>query len=236
MKMPRHTLRVPSPWLALTLLVASCGKAPQDAGVAANPHSARPTSWPSGSVISINGRPILGEQVDQLCPAVLELYPAYALPHQRRLVLTNLFLDREAVASRDHAAWEQAREKAEREWLRLQAGEPPSLPSHELYGGHDQLGFGVWAHASQVAKDVWVGPFDVVGQWVILRTTSHDLGTHAIGAEVLEFPYIDESGRYGDTLQRSLQAAHDSAQLEFIDPTWAEYVPMQWQYEMRNNP
>ena len=215
-------------WALCGLLGTACGAADETPVAAASA-----SSWPAGTVLAVDEIPIRAQDVDALCPAVQQLYPAYSSAHQRRLVLTNFTLNQAAVRSRDWEPRLLAEQACQAEWEALQAGAQPSLPVMEYEGSHEALGFGVWAHAQRLEQGIWSGPFDVIGQFVILRCDRFEPTTQSYSVSVLEFPYMDPELVYGSTRFESMQAAHDNALLQIIDPDWAEYVPTEWQHEMR---
>lgn len=210
------------------LLGAACGAA-DEAPLASEATS----TWPAGTVLVVDEIPIRARDVDALCPAVHQLYPAYSSAHQRRLVLTNFSLNQAAVRSRDWEPRLRAEQESQSEWESLQAGAQPSLPVMEYAGSHEALGFGIWAHAQRLEEGIWSGPFDVIGQFVILRRDHFEPTTQSYSVSVLEFPYMDPEQLFGSTRFESMQAAHHNARLQIIDPDWAEFVPMEWQHEMR---
>ena len=90
--------------------------------------------WPQGTVVAVDGEPILASEVDAHVEAMLDLENAFGLSQRRRMVLVNVSLplaharrhggERRAEARRSAEEWLarlEAGEKVESDWQRLWA-------------------------------------------------------------------------------------------------------------------
>ena len=57
-------------------------------------------AWPAGTVLAVDGVPVLAAEVEPIAAAIAELYPENTRPHCLRLALTNVNLPRAALQSR----------------------------------------------------------------------------------------------------------------------------------------
>lgn len=224
----------------LFLLPVSCERADlvHDPSGTREPPSLEPapSAWPEGTVLAVDDVPLAGAEVEQVAAAIGELYPAYVTAQNRRLALTNGFLDRLAVHSRDRA--ERARALARCEEARAaipRQGDPPDV--QRLAGGFEQFhDLPFWALARALPIGEWSGPIELVGRWVLVRLDryepSRQVADEWVEVSYLAFPFLDLSYRADVDPSRSVRDAVDSARLTFVDPAWSEYVPIEWKHRM----
>jgi hypothetical protein len=191
-------------------------------------------SWPPGTVIAIDGEPILAEEVDLPSAWIERIEPGSSSQHLRRLSLTNVVIPRRIAGA---IAGEEARGRARAEALAtLQslealpeapatAGEPAAAEGDWL-----QLGIVAWGTAMDLAEGRWSGVVEDVGRFVLLRRMGQDQapvpGAIRVRLELFEFPYLVGVGR------GALEQAYAQHRLEIVDPAWREIVPEHIQYKM----
>lgn len=201
---------------ALLGLAAACGS-----------EQAAP-AWPQGTVVAVDGEPILASEVDAHVEAMLDLENAFGLTQRRRMVLVNVSLP--LAHARRHGGERRAEaRRAAEEWLaRLEAGEEVESNWQRLVGNWDQVGLTVWLAARELEPGAHSGVVELPGRFVVVRLEARDGAKNPAleNVQVLleDFPYTD---RLATALQDYLEG-----ELEIVDPAWNEIVPGALKYEM----
>jgi hypothetical protein len=227
---PLGLARRSAPAIAALLLAAASACERQES--AAEEPPAR--SWPPGTVIAIDGEPILAEEVDLPSAWIERIEPGSSSQHLRRLSLTNVVIPRRIAGA---IAGDEARARARAEALATleslfalpeapaTAGEPASVEGNWL-----ELGIVAWGTAMDLAEGRWSGVVEDVGRFVLLRRLGQDPapvpGAIRVRLELFEFPYLAGVGR------GALEQAYAQHRLEIVDPAWREIVPEHIQYKM----
>jgi hypothetical protein len=200
-----------------------CGRSLSEA-----PEAGRVPEVPAGAVLLVGDLALLATDVRPLEADILALYPEYSPTHARRLALTNEFLPRLALRSRDPQSWARAREACERA-----ADLDESARGHE--GGFHALGVGLWSLARHLPEGRWSAPLELAGRWVRVRLdekSSHpDPRQEILRLSLVEFPlYAPEA------MRERTESALDEAVLVLCDPAFAEAVPEAWKHRMHAAP
>jgi hypothetical protein len=210
----------------LFLCLAACSRD----GAAPAPPEPAAGDWPAGTVLAVDGVPVLAAEVEPLARAIAELYPEYTRPHCLRLALTNVSLPRAAVRSCEPERREQARAACERAQATL-AGDPSGTMA--LSGDWRALGLDLWAAARGLERGVWSAPTELIGRFALVRLdeqSGDDARSERLSLQLLEIPY---GAREGETPQAAVARALDESRLTIVDRAWDEVVPEDWKYRMR---
>ncbi len=192
--------------------------------------------WPEGTVLAVDDLTLFAAEVDSLAASIGDLYPAYVITQNRRLALTNYFLERLAVHSRDSEPRQLALSRCREALLGLRNGpEPPAFERIEgRFGEFNDIAF--WAISRELSIGEWSEPFELTGRWILARLDRLDPGTRTaedwLEVSYLSFPFLDFSYREGVDTNSSIRDAVDQAQLTIVDPVWTEYVPTEWKHRM----
>jgi hypothetical protein len=181
---------------------------------------------PPGTVLLVDGLPLMAAEVEDLAEGVALLYPEYSRLHARRLALTNEFLPRLAGRALQPERWEEARAAA------AAAFEDVPREPQRQQGNFGLLGLGLWDAARRLEPGVWSAPVELFGRFVRVRLEGRDGNAdpraEELDVSLLEFPYVAVA---------EAKAAHafalDRAVLTIVDPAWREAVPEAWQHRMR---
>lgn len=220
---------------AAALAVAcACDEVPSGA-------AATPPSRPGGTVLVLNGDPILESEVDALSSIVARIEPHDAVPQLRRIALTNMVLP--LVGARQVAGPERraaALERA-RTWRNaLESGTTPPAPigppvEEEVEGGFGVLGLQVWDWALDAPIGTWSQPIELPGAWRVAQVLERKPGLRPVDvvlrATVLTFVWVES-----ETFRAEVDAHLDESKLELVDATWRDVVPTLWQRRLRGSP
>lgn len=196
-------------------------------------------SWPAGTVLAIDDRPILAEEVDRWMEAIDLVEPGRSLAGRRRLALTNIELHRAIARVVYGDEVHTARDEAERLRELLLAGEPlpaegPQLESRED-GFWKHLGIDLWAHARTAPLGEWSPVIETTGAFVVMRVNSRSEepwdAFSGAAVEWLVVPYVDFLNA-----REILISAEDTVQLTIVDEEWREILPAHYQYRMGVRP
>lgn len=231
---PGQDLGPPRPRVAGRLLLslglaglAGCTEAAPDVPPA--PLAAAAPAHPAGTVLTVDGEPLLAGEVEELAAAVERLHPEYSRLHARRLALTGELLPRLAGRGLAPEAWRAAREACA---AFDPAAAAPSAVRRTRRGNFAELGLGPWSAACALELDTWSEPLEFFGRFLRLRVTARtpadDPRREELELEEVEFAYLD-----GARARELLQEALDRAALVIVDPAWRECVPEAWQHRMR---
>ncbi len=212
-------------WAGLFLLLLGCsgGGDPTGAGEV--------SSWPEGTVLVCAGDPIRADEVDPVAEALKPLGPKFTEPHLRRLALTNVRLPiaaGRAQGGKDRR--DQALRAAEASLRSLSevphgAGEGPGILTE---GAQDVLGVPLWVLIQGLESNVWTGPSELPGQFVVVKLVERDENAQPqrerFTVRVLAFPYVDDPPSLAGEALRST--------LVVVDEDWEPLVPGFWRYQM----
>lgn len=193
-------------------------------------------SHPAGTVLVVNGVPILAEEVDRIGSDYALLEPQDSLLQLRRLALANAILPTIAARAIDPDGRTRARELAESYRAALLAGELPSGPLSgpmelERSGQFTDLGFLLWRTAMPLQPGTWSEILESPGSFHLLRVKSREEGSlpsltrFTIG--LFHFPYLKP-----ETAHTDAEAAIDRSQLIILDETWRDAVPYALRHRM----
>jgi hypothetical protein len=194
-------------------------------------------SWPPGTVLAINGEPVLADEVDSVASLFAMLEPADSMERLRRLALTNVIIPERAARTMDAKRRSEVRAAAESYRAGLVANELPLGPiagpsEEERKGGPKEIGFEIWQFAQDAELDVWSPVIERPGVFEISRVTKRTNaptpGTMTITVGVLSFPYVDPANP-----RQAVEDAIDRSRLVVVDESWREYVPTLWIHRMR---
>lgn len=230
--------RVPALAAAVLAVACACDEVPGGATTgAATPGKV----WPSGTVLALNGDPILSSEVDALASIVARIEPQHAVPHLRRIALTNMVLP--LVGARQVAGTERratALERARAWQAALEAGTTPPAPiapprEQQIEGGFDNLGFQVWDWALEAPIGAWSQPIEQPGAWHVVKVLERTPGLRPVDVvlkvDVAIFAWVES-----DTFRADVEAHLDKSKLEFVDAAWRDVVPTLWQRRLRGSP
>ena len=231
------SLRIPA-LAAVLALACACDEVPGGATTtAASPSKA----WPSGTVLALNGDPILDTEVDAVASIVARIEPHHALPNLRRIALTNMVLplmsarqvagpERRAAALERARAWRAA----------LEAGTTPPAPvapprEEKIEGGFGVLGFRVWEWTLDAPIGTWSEPIEQPGAWYLAKVVERKPGLRpsdvVLKVDEVIFDWVE-----GETYRADVEAHLDKSKLEFVDAAWRDVVPTLWQRRLRGSP
>lgn len=184
--------------------------------------------FPPGTVLALDGLPLSAEEVDRVAERLRSISPNFALPHLRRLALTNHFFPLlTARATADSGARERARAEAEAArdaWVEGRAQGP--LESEE--GNWQTLGLEVWLAVSELEPDAWSPVFELPGAFAFAHLAARDHAARAIQedfrVELSRFPYHEAIASIEDSVFEQ--------RLTIVDPAWERIVPGAWKTRM----
>ncbi|MBK7642885.1 MAG: peptidyl-prolyl cis-trans isomerase [Planctomycetes bacterium] len=214
--------------LACAVLIAvACGKA-----------QVQPAkSWPAGTVLALDGQPILESEVDEAAGMIALLEPRDSIVQLRRLALTNIVLPRCAARAIDPAARDEALRLATQWRTTLDKGLDPAAPAPgpqmlEKQGRILDLGIELWTAAFQSEDGHWTPILETAGCFHIARvqerSTAQLPGQVELTIQSYDFPYVPK-----DQARAQIDAQLDRSKLEYVDESWRELVPTAWQYRFR---
>ena len=189
------------------------------------------SSWPEGTVLVCAGDPIRADEVDLIAEALKPLGPKFTEPHLRRLALTNVRLPLAAGRAqggkerRDQAL--RAAEASSRSLSEIPngAGEGPGILTE---GAQDVLGVPLWVLIQGLEPNVWTGPSELPGQFVMVKLVERDENAQPqreqFTVRVLAFPYVDDPP--------SLAGVALKSTLVVVDDEWEPLVPGFWRHQM----
>jgi hypothetical protein len=193
-------------------------------------------SWPAGTVLALNGRPITAAEVDRVGSGFALMEPNDSLAQLRRLALTNVIIPRIAAADANPERRSEMGALAESYRAALVAGTMPPGPlagpmEEERKGRLFALGLEVWNFALDAEIDRWSPVLETVGAYEIARVKKRMPGPSPGWTEftvgVFDFPYVD-----GPDPRRAIDEAIDRSRLVFVDDSWREVVPAAWIYRL----
>jgi uncharacterized protein YbdZ (MbtH family) len=199
------------------------------------------SGWPADTVLALNGTPITAAEVDAASSRIARAEPHLAVPHLRRLALTNLTLPLHAARQKAGAAARDAALTQAQTWLAsLRRGETPPAPVVDpgevrLEGGFAQLGLEVWDFALDAEPGVWSEPIEVPGAWRLARVVARGQGLRPIDVPL----QVDVRTFLWDPapdFRQAVEALLDRSTLEYVDPSWRDLVPTLWQRRLRGTP
>ena len=194
--------------------------------------TAAPTeTWPSGTVLVVEGQPILDIEVDQDSTLIYHLALESTERDLRRKALATLTLPRAIGRVLAGDRRDEVEQEASAELARLVDGSQP-MPDQtwRRRGGYGDVGYAIWGTALETPAGSWTPLIEVDGAFVAAFV--HQLYPYEIPAgtevdvEVVEWPYVDGAR------DEVLESAKDELKLEIIDPEWRLIVPERTQYRM----
>lgn len=215
--------------LALALLVPACDRG------AGEPAPA-PAEHPLGTVLAVDGVPILAGEVDRWAAVTALLEPDKVAAHQRRLALANVVLPLRAAEALDPEG--RRRAFARISHLRGLATELGRIPDDAerrdvAAGTWRQVGLVDWEVARGLEVGQWSEVYETPGGWAFLRLLERDapvepgetpsaLSPRETGVrfERVHVFYLDPEG-----VRTVLDEALRALPIEIVDPEWERYVP-----------
>jgi hypothetical protein len=184
-------------------------------------------AWPKGTVLALEGRPILASEVDEAAGCIALLEPRDSFEQLRRLALTNVVLPRCAAQAIDPEARVEAQRKAE-EFQRSRTGDPLV----ERKGRMLDLGLELWNAAMPLEPGQWTPVVETAGCFHVARLVQKDTaalpGLVELTLESCDFPYLPAAEAHN-----RIDAQLDRSQLAYIDESWRAFVPLVWQHRLR---
>ncbi len=205
--------------------------------LACDPPAPAPRVWPAGTVLALDGEPILESEIDAAADVFAQLEPDLAPPQLSRLGLTNVVLPRIAGIHLAGPAREEAHQRALDLARLLAAGGTLGGPLLDATlvdreGRARDVGFEAWTWASTAELGQWSGPIETVGAYELVRldgrtpaSSARDVGYKL---KVCVVPYVDANDPRG-AIERQL----DRSKLEIVDPKWDDIVPEYWKHRLR---
>ncbi len=209
----------------LFLLLLGCSGAGDPTGTLEVPR------WPEGTVLVCAGDPIQVDEVDMIAEALRPLGPKFTQPHLRRLALTNIRLPLaagRALGGKERR--EQALRDAEGSLRSIEAVDHAADEALGILteGAQDALGLPLWVLLQGMEANVWVGPSELPGQFVLVKLVGRDGNERPqreqFTVRVLSFPYVDDPPSLAKEALKST--------LEVVDETWEPLVPGFWRHQM----
>ncbi len=203
------------------------------------PPATEQPAFAPGVVLAVDGIGIEGSDLEPLEEALAEIYPDYTLPHLRRLALTNVHLPRAVVHSRFEDPRRESRAQADRALASLADYQGPGAEPDwtdfdgersQQEGGWQDLGIELWSAARGQPVGAWVGPFDLIGRWTLVRVDAIEgEGARArVRLSRVDFRYLPAT-----TVPRDIDRLIDRSKLTILSPEWEDYVPESWKYRMQ---
>jgi hypothetical protein len=209
---------------AILALSIACGRVPV---------TNAPREWPSGTVLALNGVPITQEDVDEVAGWYAMLEPQFALPHLRRLAVSNVIFPKWAARTAEPDRRSEAQAAARQALDACRAGSPPAEPALRASDGNwREIDLTIWRSALDTEPGAWTDVIESPGCFHVARVEERKSGRTPretmFVLSVLDFPYLDATK--GPV---ALDEAIDRSHLVFIDPAWHDVVPTLWQHRMR---
>jgi hypothetical protein len=191
-------------------------------------------------VLVLDGDPLSEAEVDDVAAIVARAEPQDALPHLRRIALTNVLFQRMAARRIEPGLRGEALQHA-RGWRAAAAAGAEAVAAGEpaqritLEGGLPDLGLELWGWALDAEIGRWSDPIEVPGAWHVARVLERSRGLTPtdvrLRVERCTFPWLAAADA-----ARAVDARLDRARLEFVDETWRDVVPTWWQRRLRGSP
>lgn len=228
--------------LALATAALACGKS-----------EAVARTWPAGTVLAMNGVPILLDDVDEVASSVAMVDPSVTLPQLRRIALTNVIFPKIAAQGIDPAKRVEMQARAEEWRVTLAAADtsgaraksveaaeqdPPDAASsgaaapveREAKGNYRMLGVEVWRAAFDLEPGQWSPVIETAGAFHILSVVERGDASRPASLgftlRMFDFPYLEPPAT------ELVNQAIDRSKLVFVDESWRDFVPTLWQYRM----
>ncbi len=215
----------PVAFAAALALAVACDRAP----------TAAPAAPPTGTVMALNGIPILQDEVDDVAAWYAMLEPQFALPHLRRLALSNVIFPLWAARSAEPDRRRDAEARARAALASCRSGTLPSEPAlRDSVGNWQDIDISIWRGAFDTPAGSWTDVIESPGCFHVARVDERkDARTprdETFVLAVLDFPYLDAAkGR------AALDEALDESRLVFIEPAWRDVVPAIWQHRLHGD-
>jgi len=170
--------------------------------------------WPEGTAFAVGDVPISRADLEDVADSLALVNQIHTRRSQRRAALNAQLLPRAAARA---AAGEQV-EVAHAEavvGLAILRGEVEGQTPYVFTrsGYSTDLGFDLWSRARVVELDTWVGPFEGVGNWFVLRVLERGI----FPDEDTEHALID-----AETGLLSYSYRIEWAEWSFVGPNWTE--------------
>lgn len=220
--------------IASALALAACAPT-------APPPAAAAPAWPAGTVLALNADPILAADVDAIASIVARAEGQHALPHLRRIALTNVVLP--LVATRQVAGAEKraAALAAAQAWRAARvdgaaAAETVPAPIEEVVeGGFGMVGLEVWNWALDCPPGSWSEPIETPGAWRVARVLERSAGLRPCDV-VLKADLATFVWDHAESFRKDVEAHLDRSKLDYVDEAWRDLVPTLWQRRLRGSP
>jgi len=189
----------------LALAFTSCDRS------ANNPMEA---DWPEGTAFAVGEIPISRADLEDVADSLAIVNRVHTRRSLRREALNSQLLPRAAARAIAGDKLELARAEAVAALAILHGQAEGSLPYITSRSGYStDLGFELWSRARVVELDTWVGPFEGVGNWFVLRVLERS---------VLEDADIELVQPDANTELKSYYYRVEWAEWGFVPPTWTE--------------
>ena len=205
------------------LLALACGSACDDEAPLA-------VAWPAGTIVAVDGEPILGHEVDDHIEAMLDIQPAFGETQRRRMVLLHVTLPRAYARVHGGAPREAARAEAEGWLASLDAGHDVESQWQRLVGNWDEIGLPLWLAVRELEPGERIGVIELPGRFVVARLEGRDRNANPAHERL---QVLLESFFYVERPETLVQD-YLNGTLEIVDPAWSEVVPDFVEYEMKS--
>lgn len=210
--------------LGLALPLASCDGDPEA------PPPAPEVVWPEGTVLSVGGVGITGDEIDAHVPTVALVEPWFVERDHRRKAIAEIVLPIAAARAVLPAEREEAYDRAKGvasaalETGKVPEGTPEPI---SLTGSWKDVGLVAWGEASRLEPGSFSRLIETPGAWTLVKL----LATDAAPGETFsprtivtvlryDFPFIEP-----EALKPLLKDAIKELKIEVIDPDWEPMIP-----------
>lgn len=186
-------------------------------------------AWPEGTVLAVDGRPVLAEDVERFVPMIELIEPEFVRRDHLRKILSNITLPTAAAGALVPEDRDAAYQRAEkllatlRETGEVPAGAPAAV---ELSGPWVDVGMVSWFEAMNLEPGSFSALHETPGSWtfVELVSASDPPGEFDAWTEITvrrwDVPYLPKDG-----MHEMIRQALDALAIDVVDPEWEAAVP-----------
>jgi len=184
-------------------------------------------SYPAGTVLVMDGEPILQTEIDALAGALSDLGPQYTEPHRRRVILTRLLLPRARARHLYPDAREAALARLAGRRAEIDSGAEPQI----VEGDESVIGLSTWLALREAPIGEWTETFEGPGAVAQAKLISRD-GHPNPSTEyfVCWLNYEEYAGP-----EFSIEPTQLGGTLEIVAEdaeTWRAVLPTRWLFEL----